>query len=84
MFNANVWKDIQDAGLRRAQLINDCYKFWDAHIDNKCNELHTNLALNIKQQYPELEGFSLDYVKLAIEQCSDDYVVPEAKTHIGM
>lgn len=82
MYSQQVWSSIDKAAQERANFINMCYRYWNAIYDTRCSDKHTNLAVSIKQDYPELEELSVDAIKELIEQQSEEYITEEAKTYI--
>ena len=75
MFSQVVWKKIDDAGLKRAQMINIFQKAgYTPEMDLAVNTFHTNAANDILREFPELEGYSIGTIKDLIDQCSREYV----------
>lgn len=67
---------IDQAGLKRAQMINDFCKIgYTIELDSKVTQLHTDLAVELHQNIPELCDYSLGTIKELVAQCSEDYII---------
>lgn len=75
MFSKVVWNKIDEAGKKRAEMINIFQKAgYTPDMDRAVNTFHTNSAAEILEQFPELEGYSVSTIKDLIDQCSREYV----------
>jgi hypothetical protein len=82
--SARCWKAIDDAGLKRASIINNLYKSWSIKCDEYLTMHHMNMAIEIMQSFPELCDYSIGAVKGFIADCSEEYVVQEAKEQLHL
>lgn len=79
MISQEAWKQIADAGFKRAQLINDFCKVGYTPIsDQYVTDAHTLWSQNLIDNYPELQEYSLQTVKDMVAQCSEEYIIDKS------